>query len=464
MIKKVIRCVGFILVTILTLNFIYNVLKLKDTNGGEQEIYSVVNQLGNTPKNTVDVLFMGTSHCYNSVYPAVMWDEYGISAFDLAITSQPKFCTYYYLREVLKKQSPKVVCVEVFNLATEGVETEGEGVLYRNYLGLNSVRDSYNLMKDYKEKNMGAYIFKWPIVHTRYRELSKNDFIESNADKYGRGAEFRMGETGGYFSAMSRSKEIIPISDENREWVDRMYALSQKEGFELVLFLSPFAVFGDEREIINGVAEYADTLGIPLINLIDEAGNMGYDPAVDMMNDFHHCNMNGAAKVSRYLGSYLCDSFALTDHRGDSKYYQWDMDLKMYNQVRVENALEELKTPEEYLERLSKCNNLSIILSVEGDFEHTIPYLEYFGISGDDAVEGGKWLYKDKQLKKLMSNELGNSTIVDLDRFTSVKVSVNENTEENLIYNMWPMVATDNGLTVIIYDTLLEKCVDVRGY
>ena len=71
-----------------------------------------------------------------------------------------------------------------------------------------------------------------------------------------------------------------------------MYALSKEEGFELLLFLSPFAVFGEEREIMNGVAEYSASLGIPFLNLIDEADNMGYDPAIDMMNDFHHCKMN----------------------------------------------------------------------------------------------------------------------------------------------------------------------------
>lgn len=463
MIKKVIRCVGFLLVIILTLSFIYSVLSLKDTNGAVQDIYSVHNQLGNTPKDTIDVLFMGTSHCYNSVYPAVLWQNYGIASFDFAITSQPKFCTYYYLREILKKQSPKVVCIEAYNLAAEGVEEEDEGTIYRNYLGYKSLVDSYNLMKDYGEDNKGDFLFKWPIVHTRYKELTRNDFSESNVDRYGCGAEFRMGETGGYFSAKSHSSEVIPISDENKEWVDRMYALAEEEGFELLLFLSPFAVFGEEREIMNGVAEYSASLGIPFLNLIDEADNMGYDPAIDMMNDFHHCNMNGAAKVSDFLGTYLSKNYDIPNHAGESSYYHWDMDLEMYLQTLEKNALYEIEDIGEYLSKVADNPYMTVVLSLDGNFEDSVDYLEYFGVSYEEAMFGGKWIYKEGAATRLMENIPGESMIVDLGRFDSLKLSCNDNPSEYIKFNLTPVTATENGLNVIIYDTLYETLVDVKG-
>ncbi|MCQ2520615.1 MAG: hypothetical protein MJ107_08810, partial [Lachnospiraceae bacterium] len=235
MIKKIVKCVAFAVITLLVLNFIYGFLVIKDTNGGTDELlFSSVRQLENTPRNTVDVMFLGSSHCYNSIYPAVMWDEYGISAFDLAVTCQFKSVTYEMLKKSLRRQSPKVVCVEVFELDSGGPDEEEVGALYRNFLSVKSTPGLYNVLKEENLDNKSDFISRWPIVHTRYREFSQNDFVTSTWDKYGRGGEFRNGETGGYFSGYALCSDVVEISDSNREWVDKMVTLSKKEKFELV--------------------------------------------------------------------------------------------------------------------------------------------------------------------------------------------------------------------------------------
>ncbi|MCQ2519925.1 MAG: hypothetical protein MJ107_05260, partial [Lachnospiraceae bacterium] len=248
--------------------------------------------------------------------------------------------------------------------------------------------------------------------------------------------------------------------------VDKLVTLSKKEIFELVFFLSPYAVFSEEeRAVYNGIQEYADSIGIPFINFIDEAETIGYDPAVDMMNDFHHCNMAGAAKVTGYMGSFLSENYNLESHKGNEKYNAWDMDLKMYNQIRVTDVLFASKSQEAYFELLAKMNYVEVLLSTEGeDMERIAPYLEMFGIPKEEALKGGKWLYKDKKAIKIEPGKSEESTIVDLDRFVSVKVSESENAGTNVIYNQWPICFTENGLNVIVYDTLFNKSIDVRGF
>ena len=53
---------------------------------------------------TVDVMFYGSSHTYSDINPAVLWEQEGISSYDLAGSLQPLWNTYYYMKESLKYQ------------------------------------------------------------------------------------------------------------------------------------------------------------------------------------------------------------------------------------------------------------------------------------------------------------------------------------------------------------------------
>src|SRR5437870_3052083 len=65
-------------------------------------------------KNSIDLLFLGSSHCYRSFNPAIFDEKLGTNSFNMASPSQSPLTSYYVLKEVLKRQSPKIVILEVF--------------------------------------------------------------------------------------------------------------------------------------------------------------------------------------------------------------------------------------------------------------------------------------------------------------------------------------------------------------
>ena len=71
---------------------------------------------GALPKDSIDVLFMGTSHTYTGIDPATIWRKRGISSFVLAGPGQKLQITDFWLREALKTQHPKVVVLEAVGL------------------------------------------------------------------------------------------------------------------------------------------------------------------------------------------------------------------------------------------------------------------------------------------------------------------------------------------------------------
>lgn len=461
--KKILRPVAFTLVAILSIKLIYNVLSIKNTDGGESDYYSVTSQLYATEKNLIDVVFVGSSHCYNSVYPSVLWNEYDIASFDMAISAQTRENSYYSLKEVLKTQNPRLVFVEMYGLIGEDFGNEGNR--YRNYLSLKTSPNSVKLIREDNKEDFWNLFLRWPIVHTRYKEVSKYDFIKKPYDTYGRGAEMRMGQTGGFINYdVAFMTEATPISDENKAWIDKLYELSKKENFELVFIMAPYSVFEDEKLISNGAREYAQSLGIAYLDMNEMTEEIGYDPATDMMNDFHHSNMYGATKISRYLGQYIRDNYDIPSHKGEDKYYQWDVDYLFYKQLLFEEKLLSLSSEEEYFSLLSQCENMTVVLSLDGEYEHALQYLEYFGIDPSEAVNGGKWIYKNMTPRKIMDNNLGESHIVDLGKYDSVRVSYGENVAENVLFENIPCCLTENGLNVLIYDNIQKKVFDVNAY
>ena len=464
--KNVIKCVAFTIILISVIGLTFKVLNLKDTSGGNDKNYSAYDELYRSPRNSIDVVFVGSSHCYNSIYPAVIWHEHGIASFDMAVSRQSRNESVGALREVLKTQKPRVVAVEMYGLM-DGEEEEGN--LYRNFVNM---RRSVNMIRTLNGENQGSdafknIFFKWPIVHTRYRELGRYDFYGSPAASVGRGEDMRMGETGGDINYGNiNSTESEPISEENKAWIDELYALSKSEGFELMFFLSPYFVFDNERLIINGAKEYAAGLGIPFVdyNTTEVLDEIKIDPATDMMNDFHHINMYGATKASLYMGKYLSEHYDIPDRRGNGKYSAWDGDYKRFVHLLEAQKLGEKAFDGEYIEYVAGLSGgYTVLLSLDGEYEDEIGYMELFGISESECADGGKWIVKDGTAEKIMSNTPGESHIVPLSRFDELKVRFTDDPFMNVYFNLYPCVMAGDGLNILVYDSYLEELVSVRG-
>ena len=110
---KVLKCLIFCLLAVLMVHGINRVLKIK---GQEYGVYSPYAQYGGfyeMEKNTVDVLFLGSSHCYCGFSPQEFYDRCGIRSYNLGSSRQSTWLSYYWLREALKTQTPQAVVMDV---------------------------------------------------------------------------------------------------------------------------------------------------------------------------------------------------------------------------------------------------------------------------------------------------------------------------------------------------------------
>ena len=464
-----VRCVAFLILTFVLIVRTYDVLSWKDTLG---DYISSVEQLYATENDKIDVVFMGSSHTYCSVSPALIWNETGIASFNMTTSGQDKNSTCHYLMELLKTQSPKVVFVEMYGLAFDVHAVEGN--VHRNMMGMPLSQNSIALIDDYvtdEEMNMN-YKIRWPIVHTRYKELQMYDFITYDFSEYGRGVDFNYIAVPNAYPMAAQAYTEVDLSDSNKKWLDELYELSQKEGFELVFFVAPAGVTVEQQGQINAASLYAKELGIDFIDFNQFSIAMGIDYLTDFI-DNQHLNGYGAEKLTRYLAEYMLENFDLEDHRGEDGYHQWEDSYTRFVQVKNTHDLKQAQSFDVFIMQLQKMENITCVVSFEGSYKKTIPaqYIaSMLGVTDEQYAEGGTYLYKYGTSTQILDNTSKEVYIMELSEHDTLKVQnmaladSPKGNNEDIMVNMDVVGVCTDGVNIVVYDHITNQVIDTRGF
>ena len=138
-----------------------------------------IQQFYKQKEDSIDVLCLGSSHMFVDVNTAVLWDEYGIAAYDLGGTIQPLWNTYFYMKEALKTQTPKLIVLDCYT-ATLTEEYQEESGMIKNTFGMKFSKNKIDAIYASAEKDRFAYLLGFPGFHSRYASLSKEDFAKNS--------------------------------------------------------------------------------------------------------------------------------------------------------------------------------------------------------------------------------------------------------------------------------------------
>ena len=462
MLKKTIRISVFLILLLLAIYGTFQVIRWKDTAG---DYVSSIKMLYNTEDDLIDVVFVGSSHCYLGMNPAFVWDEYGMAAFDMAISGMDKDSAYHALKELLKTQKPKVVYVDLYSLFYDRHQVVSN--MYRNMLGFNLSKNSYDLVKKYQpDDGWENYILRWPILHTRYRELKRGDFIISDVNVFGRGQNMGFVINSGIRPATCDTDETVELSEDNQQWLEDLYELSKERDFQLGFIVIPFYFEDDEQKMINSVKQFSQERNIDFLdmNRID----IGLDYNIDFV-DIYHCNYFGSKKVTKYVGEYLKEHYDLADHRGDSRYNQWVLDSN-YNSHRLyQYELGNASIADgSYYEKLTEGENSLIVFSLNGDYT---PYeddiysaLAGFGVTLEDYRQGGKWVFNDGELLARFPAGSTEEFYYEINEKDTLRIQAgNEDIFDDIKFNTNKFVTIYNGLGIYVYDKVLKDVISVLG-
>lgn len=318
-----VRLVCFAFALILVLSYLCYVLTPKYDYG----ICGMLN-LYRQPRNSVDVLVVGTSLAYAGVNTNVLWQEYGIAAYDLCSAEEPFWISYYAIREALKTQRPKLILLD----AKPAVYTQDYSKHARTILstyGILSLENRVGATLACVEKPADAvgYMLGIPQVHGKYKELTLDDF-RFPPDNGGRGDNWK-----GYIEQEDTERhnrpDLIwtdvqrPMNKREEAYARKIFELVSAEGIPLILVGFPNPDYANDHMYYNRLWSVAEEYGITGINYNAPDLRFGLRYSSDFA-DWQHLNVKGSITFSRRLGEDLRAHYDLPDRRGDVSYASYD--------------------------------------------------------------------------------------------------------------------------------------------
>lgn len=338
------RVVCFALLTALVLGYANYVLTPKHDYG----ICSMIN-LYRQPEDSVDVLAVGTSLVYAGLNTNVLWQEYGIAAYDLCSAEQPFWVSYYAIREALKTQHPKVILLDAKpSVYTRDYSRRGRTILSTfGIRGLDNRIGAILACVESTDEALG-YILGLPQVHSNYKTLTPKDFLLP-PDNGGRGVNWK-----GYIEMDAVEHHQRPslvwtstrrnLNDREEEYARKIFELCQSEGIELLLVGMPNPDYANDHMYYNALWAVAAEYGIDGINYNDPSLRFGLRYSSDFA-DWQHLNVKGSMTFSKKLGADLLERYDLPDRRGDEAYKiyditaaQWYEQLSSFESVDTQGA------------------------------------------------------------------------------------------------------------------------------
>ena len=175
-----------------------------------------------------------------------------------------------------------------------------------------------------EDESFLSYVFPILRYHDRITELTKEDityFFDTKENTYN-GFLINTGIEAADNLPTKRVLADYSFSEKAYEYLDKITALCETEGIELILIKSPglYPYWYDEYD--EQIQEYAEKNNLTYINFIDIQDEIGIDYTYDTYDSGIHLNLTGATKLSKYFANILVSSYELTDYREDEEVSQ----------------------------------------------------------------------------------------------------------------------------------------------
>ena len=405
-----------------------------------------------------DVLFLGSSHVLNGIFPMELWRDYGIVSYNMAGHGNRMAMNYWILKNALEYTTPKVVVVDCYMLG----RNEKRGTIDQLHMSTDHIPYSetkvemiQDLVED--EEQQKDFLWKFNLYHNRWSELVTKDFNrEYSLEK---GAESR--------TRVAKPKEV-EAQDESLEleektvgmdYLGKIIELCKEQKIQVLLTYLPFTGNKGWQSEVNAAGDIAKKYKVDYLDfytLLEQ---------INVNTDFYdetHMNPSGARKITDYLGEYLMVEYDIDDQSDNEAYEHWYQDYETYTALKHENIRNE-KELKNYLMLLNDKNlSYGVYLKWELDLEEYPLIKELLlamDIDREQVKEEGKlFVFLDRVNEEY-------SMITDFEEmdtyFGNFELLYNDDGEMEVIHeDKNRMRITQNDIAVFVFDNNSLELVD----
>lgn len=311
------------------------------------------------PKNSIDILFFGASHVYCGINPIQLWQERGITSFVRSSSGQTAAQSLYLLKEALRTQTPRLVCLDVYGSTPYVSDMEDRWPMLFESAAWNG-NTLTAMLENAQEQPLYSRLLPFLNYRDRVFTLTARDYMLTERTTgmkgfqptYGEFQPWQEGDPWSMDTDEAQQEQIDPALDE-------IVALCKENNIPLFLYKLPAASWNAGYS--EAMQNYAAQQGVPFLDLTPLVGQLGLQPS-DFMND-DHLNARGAQKVTAYMGEVLTQQYTFPDHSADASLTAaWNEDVYAYAR---DSRSQTLRT----------CNDLAQYLTLLNDSEYTVAYM-----------------------------------------------------------------------------------------
>ena len=307
-------------------------LQKSDVNMKNQEFF-------NTDEN-YDVLFFGSSHVVMGILPMVIWEEYGMTSYNLSNGGQRLAEDYWVLKEALERQNPSLVVIDTYTTNIDKKYDESIiASLHETFDPMPLSRTKIEAIYDtFPEEYRTEFLFPFSVYHNRWESISEIDF--NRMVSYQKGAYENTAFAIASVTPMPTIDFSLNYTGEAEDTVNTAYLrkcieLCQERQIPVLLLMTPFnSEKHIQSSVVNTAYVLAEEYGVPFLD------GMEYNPlnAACDFYDADHLNASGARKWSSFVGGYIMRHYAITDKREDAACSQWWEDYACYTEWKLEQT------------------------------------------------------------------------------------------------------------------------------
>lgn len=408
---------------------------------------------GSSLADGCDVIFAGTSQSFYAVNPSLLWDEYGIASYNFSAMAQYIGITYYSLMDIFKYQTPKVLILDY-----ESMERPGDFQVSSNMLYSLPTIDDLSLrykMYDSVMQEDTAYFLPLLRYHTRWKELSKADFVVTNNHyNLGSGVLTYSGNPNGELPNVY-NVDAGEIGEEELYYLDLIYELTKTNHCALVLVDYPSYSDESVAPLTAAVKEWANKHSVSYLNFNSSTIYSQMDLVCSDFADVLHLNIYGANKASHYLGNWLLTTFSLPDRRIDPLYAYWEDKVADAHKLINSKLLPTITDYKKYCDAL-ELGDYTIVMASSGTYggdDYGVlvrkNHEKLYSASGPEAFSHFMQIYSDDL------SIIGEPYVDESGALCSMT---------SIFYNQAYSNHVTNGINMLVYDNFLETVIDTVGF
>lgn len=268
------------------------------------------------PRNSIDILFLGSSLVYCDVIPAVIYEETGLTAYVLAGPEQTPAITLNYLKEALRTQHPSLVCLEVTGMLFDRyMGYSRANIAYMPYCSLNRLEAT---LRGAEPESRAGLLFPLYDYHDLWTGLPM--LFQPRPDEMRDPlAGYTRMDTAAPQDGL-RVREAVPGEDvfqENVRYLQKMQEVCRRAGAELVLYEAPVC------ESIP--PEWLERIETAAGEAVTDYSKALTELELDLQTDFYdylHLNHTGALKFTKRLAADLTAGRSLRSSTHDAALWQ----------------------------------------------------------------------------------------------------------------------------------------------